>query len=150
MSIFIENAQADLDVDLKELRRWAQLMLERLDYAEFTLSIRLVTNNEIQQINCDFRDKDKPTDILSFPFYPDLIAGDRIVLQEGDEAELGDIAISVARVLADAKDLGVTFEQRLQRLLAHGIAHLLGHDHQTDTEYEFMKPVEDDLLACLK
>jgi probable rRNA maturation factor len=107
-------------------------------------------NAEIQQLNRDFRKKDKPTDILSFPFYPDLAAGDRIILDDDDESELGDIAISVERVITDAKDLNVTFEARLKRLLAHGIAHLLGHDHETDDEYALMKPVEDNLLAsCL-
>jgi probable rRNA maturation factor len=147
MTLFIENNQNKIPTDVQWLESRATEMLTILDYQHLGLNIRLTDNKEIQEFNKKFRDKDKPTDILSFPFYPDLKAGERLELSEFDEPELGDIVISLERVQTDADELGVTLKTRLERLLAHGIAHLLGYDHQTDLEHKVMLKLENQLMS---
>ncbi len=71
-------------------------------------------------MNLSFRGKDYATDVLSFP------AG-------GDDAFLGDIAISLGRARAQAREFGHTIEQEVQILMLHGVLHLMGHDHETDS-----------------
>lgn len=147
MPILIENLQNTAALDLHMIEQHIERMLEIAGYKELVVSIRLTDNKEIQTLNKQFRGKNAPTDILSFPFYPELRAGERLMLSEDDEPELGDIAISVERAQKDAQELGVPFEQHLTRLLAHGIAHLLGYDHETDGEYQQMAAFEKKLLA---
>jgi len=78
----------------------------------------LVTSDgELRRLNREFRGKDVPTDVLSFP-------------SEG--GRLGDIAISLGRARAQARQFGHTTEQEIQILLLHGVLHLLGLDHETD------------------
>ncbi len=81
----------------------------------------LITNDEeIQQLNAQYRDKDQPTDVLSFPL-------------EDDEL-LGQIVISLQTAERQAAELSQSTEQELQFLFAHGLAHLFGHDHQNAEE----------------
>jgi len=75
---------------------------------------------ELRRLNRDFRGKDYPTDVLSFPAEP---AG----------AFLGDIAISLGRARAQAREFGHTIEQEVQILMLHGVLHLCGHDHESDS-----------------
>jgi len=88
----------------------------------------LITSDaEMQRLNRDFRKKDKPTDVLSFP------SGDASADGNGDEARsLGDLAIDVPYAARKARQLGHPLERELKILLVHGILHLLGHDHEKD------------------
>ena len=147
MPIIVENLQDSIVIDTAMIEQRAQRMLDSLGYSNLLVGIRLTDDEELQQLNRDFRDKDHPTDILSFPFYPELKPGEHLELGPDDEPELGDIAISVARAKNDAKELGISFEDHIVRLLAHGIAHLLGHDHETDEEYEKMLELEKQLTG---
>lgn len=77
-------------------------------------------DTELRRLNRDFRGKDYATDVLSFPAL-------------GEDAFLGDIAISLGRARAQAREFGHTVEQEVQVLMLHGVLHLMGHDHETDT-----------------
>ena len=147
--IVIKNTVKKIDIDENILAQNAQKMLDSLGYSEFDLSIFLTTNRTIRAYNAQFRHKDKATDILSFPFYPELKPGERIVATHADEANLGDMIISLEYVLKDAANWGQTFEERMNVLLAHGIAHLLNYDHETEEEYEIMHIVEKKLLKSI-
>ena len=82
----------------------------------------LVTGDaELRRLNRDFRGKDYPTDVLSFPSEP-----------RPSGSGLGDIAISLPRSRAQAREYGHSAEQEVQILMLHGVLHLLGHDHETD------------------
>lgn len=148
--VSIKNRQRAVAVDTKQLKKDAQIVLKDLGYSDYDLGILLTTNKTIHQYNKQYRDKDKPTDILSFPFYPDLKAGERISAQTDDEKNLGDIIISPEYVQTAAAELGVSFDERMQVLLVHGICHLLGYDHIEDEDYEVMKKEEERLLKILK
>lgn len=147
--ITIKNTQRKFLIDTARLERQTRLLLSYLKYSDFDVGIWITTNRTLQKYNAMYRGKNKPTDILSFPFHPHLKAGDPIVPASEDEKNLGDIIISAERVMYDAQDLEVSFEQRLERLLVHGITHLLGYDHVTDEDYRHMNRVEESLLQYL-
>ena len=83
------------------------------------VSLVLAGDRLLRRLNRDYRKKDRPTDVLSFP-------GD------GGEAGLGDVVISVETAERNARDLGRTLGQELDVLALHGFLHVLGHDHETD------------------
>lgn len=101
------------------------------------VSLLLTNNAEIQTLNRDWRDKDKPTDVLSFPSDP------------LDQPFLGDIAVALGVTRTDAEARPIELDQHLSHLLIHGLLHLLGHDHKDDTEAAEMEALEVAALASL-
>ncbi|MFA6263822.1 MAG: rRNA maturation RNase YbeY [Candidatus Babeliales bacterium] len=147
--ITIKNSQRSIPVNISHLRTAVERMLEHVGYADFDLGILLTTNATIRRYNKQFRHKDKATDILSFPFYPELKAGKRIKAQTPEEKSLGDLIISVAYAKKNIpQDLNL--EEYLIYLCAHGIAHVLGYDHETDAEYDRMQKFEKKLRSGVK
>jgi rRNA maturation RNase YbeY len=104
------------------------------------LSLLFVGDEEIQVLNCEYRGKDKPTDVLSFS----QVEGAGLV-----HPSLGDIVISLDTTRAQARRFGVTLDAELLRLLIHGILHLLGYDHEKvpAREAAAMRRLERRLLA---
>ncbi len=147
--ITINNRQRKIKINLKKLSSDAHAALELLNYHDFDLGILITTNASIRKYNATFRHKDKPTDILSFPFYPDLRPGERIKASADDEKNLGDIIISAEYVAHQIKGTGATLDERMLVLLVHGIFHLLGYDHITDAQYAQMRRKELGLLKEL-
>lgn len=88
-----------------------------------SISVLLADDEEIRRLNREFRGKDKATDVLSFP------AGDA----PGRTKVAGDLAISVETAAREAETLGHSLETELRVLLLHGVLHLAGYDHETDT-----------------
>lgn len=109
------------------------------------LSLLITTDPHIQELNRDFRGKDKPTDVLSFP-----------QLEEDDigpsPISLGDVVISLDTALAQAKSIGHSAGDEVLRLLVHGILHLLGYDHENVPEEDVkeMQRLEDEIFDKLK
>ena len=113
-----------------------QRVLEgRRDEAELT--IRLVDEAESQQLNREYRGKDRPTNVLSFP--ADLPA---VV----ESPLLGDLVICAPVVLREAKEQGKTVEAHWAHMVVHGVLHLLGYDHQNEQEAAEMEGIEAALL----
>jgi probable rRNA maturation factor len=149
--ITIKNTQRKIKIDEKHLQKIAKTMLHALNYDDFDLGIWLTTNKTIHHYNKTYRGKDKPTDILSFPFHPDLKPGERIRVNSPEDKNLGDLIISLEYVKKDAPaQWNRTFDEQMVVLLAHGISHLLGYDHETDKEFAVMQKVEKKLLSALK
>jgi len=144
--ITIRNNQRKISLDIDRLKNDAQKIINALDYTDYDLGILLTTNKTIQKYNRDFRNKDKATDILSFPFHPELKAGERIKPQTADDKNLGDLIISLEYVQKAAQELDEDFYAHLQMLLVHGICHLLGYDHIEDEDFEVMQKKEKELL----
>lgn len=147
--ILIKNRQRKIICDEKKLKVDVQKILDTLNYSNFDLGIWLTTNKTIQKYNKKYRKKDKPTDILSFPYHPTAKVGEHIKVKTEDDKNLGDLIISLEYVKKDAQQLGTTFEKRMQRLLVHGICHLLGYDHIKDEDYKVMYKKELFLLKKL-
>lgn len=148
--ILIKNTQRSIFVDVKKLQNDIEKILHSLGYDDFDIGIWLTTNKTIHKYNRDYRHKDKPTDILSFSFYPGLKPGERISAKNSEDKNLGDLIISVEYVQKAAKEFQQTLEQRLQILLVHGICHLLGYDHERDEDYKVMQKKENFLLKKLQ
>jgi rRNA maturation RNase YbeY len=144
--INFKDSQRSIKIDAAQLIKDAQTFLTALGYEDFDLGIWITTNATIKKYNRDYRQKDKPTDILSFPYHDTLKAGKRIKVSEPEDENLGDLIISAAYVKKDAVRLGISFERRMRRLLVHGICHLLGYDHIKTSEYKVMLAKERELL----
>ena len=117
--------------------------------ATVEVSIRLTTDGEVHALNRQYRGKDKPTNVLSFPMVqPDLID---TVSQNSDDGELllGDIVLAHGVCVAEAAERGISAEDHASHLIVHGTLHLLGYDHMTDDEGDAMEAIERDALATL-
>ncbi len=113
------------------------------------ISVRLTSDDEVHTLNRQYRGKDKPTNVLSFPMVqPDLI---ETVSQNTDDGELllGDIVLAHDVCAREATERGVTIEAHATHLIVHGTLHLLGYDHLTDDEGDAMEAIERDALADL-
>ncbi len=126
----------------------AQQALDTLGYGDFDLGIWLTTNATIKKYNADYRNKDKATDVLSFPFHH-IAPGTKIEPLNDDDKNLGDMIISIEYVQAATKKLGTTFEKRMHRILIHSICHLLGYDHMQDDEFAVMIKKERALAKAI-
>jgi len=147
--ILIKSRLRSFSIKIELFKKDVQKILDRLGYSDFDLGILLTTNKTIRRYNKEFRNKDKATDVLSFPFYPDLKAEQIISAKTDAEKNLGDIIISLERVENDAKNLGIPFEKYLRRILVHGICHLIGYTHDTEKNYCQMQKKESKLLDLI-
>jgi len=113
------------------------------------ISIRLTTDDEVQTLNAQYRHKDKPTNVLSFP----MVQADLLdtIDQNSDDGEvlLGDIVLAYGVCAAEAEERAISLEQHAIHLIVHGTLHLLGYDHLEDREAEAMEAIEIDALAAL-
>jgi probable rRNA maturation factor len=111
------------------------------------LSVRLTSDDEVHALNSEWRGKDKPTNVLSFPMAEadDLDAGAR----PGPELMLGDIILARGICAAEAEDKGVPLEDHATHLVVHGTLHLLGYDHMDDDSAADMEGREVRALARL-
>lgn len=141
--------EVDEEKDIEDLiNKVTAKALEMQDVtADVELSVVITDNDSIQAINQEFRDKDMPTDVLSFPGYePEDID---VVKNADDLMVIGDIIISREKVIEQAEEYGNTFEREFAYLLVHGILHLLGYDHMQDDEKAVMREQEEKILAEL-
>lgn len=113
------------------------------------VSVRLTGDAEVRALNRDYRDKDRPTNVLSFP----MIAPDRLdsVATKSDAGELllGDIALAHGVCGAEAAERGIGIEAHATHLIVHGTLHLLGYDHAEEGPAEAMEQIERDVLSSL-
>ena len=136
----LEGWAAYLPTD-DELQHWATAALqERTEFTEPELTIRLVHNDESQELNSEYRGKDKPTNVLSFPFD----APPEVPIEL-----LGDLIICAPVVQAEASEQGKTPQAHWAHMVVHGCLHLLGYDHIKDDEAETMENLERQIMAAL-
>ncbi|SOC36328.1 rRNA maturation RNase YbeY [Ureibacillus acetophenoni] len=110
------------------------------------VSITFVTNEAIHEINRTYRDKDQPTDVISFAL-EELSDGEVEILGEDMPRVLGDIIISIDRTKEQAEEYGHTFERELGFLAVHGFLHLLGYDHMSAEDEKEMFSKQDEILS---
>jgi probable rRNA maturation factor len=137
------------------------------------VSIKLTDNAEVQALNREWRDKDKPTNVLSFPMleddaleqlrHPELVSGSYFLSEaekiktlkqvQGDDQEmemlLGDIILAYETCAAEAKEKNIPVAHHATHLVIHGMLHLLGHDHIEEDEAELMEALEVKALASI-
>lgn len=148
MKIILDNRQDDKEISevlLKKIERVIVACLEHEDYSDdYEVSLSFVTNDEIKDLNRDFRNIDKVTDVLSFP-----MLSDEDFDIEYEEYSLGDIVISVDRAEQQAIEYGHSFEREICFLVCHSMFHLLGYDHMQEDEAKEMHAKENYVLDSL-
>jgi len=116
--------------------------------AMIEIAIKLTDDAEVHALNRDYRGKDAPTNVLSFPMVqPDLL--DTIAEAGEPEVLLGDIVLAHGVCSAEAAQRHIPLDQHVQHLIVHGTLHLLGHDHQDDADAETMEALETAALATI-
>lgn len=121
------NQQRKIKIELGEFQKFAERAVSAVNEAKGKdLTVAFVSDRRIKELNNIFRDKNKPTDVLSFPYEPD-----RYDYLE-TENFLGDIVISVEQADRQSKENNLTLENEIKQLILHGILHLCGFDHETD------------------
>ncbi len=146
--IKIINKQRKIKINEKKIKKIIAAMLTKLGYDDFDIGIFFTTNQTIKKYNKQFRNKDTATDILSFPYHAGLKPGQKIVVKNPEDKNLGDIIISLEYAQKAAPEWDRSFDQHLIALLAHGIAHLLNFDHKTDAQAKVMEGVEARLIKA--
>jgi probable rRNA maturation factor len=117
--------------------------------ATIEISIRLADDEEVRTLNAQYRQKDKPTNVLSFPMIqPDLL--DTVTTNSDDgEVLLGDIVLAHGVCAREAAERGISITDHATHLIVHGTLHLLGYDHLGEDEAEAMEAIETDALTSL-
>ncbi|MCC7372112.1 MAG: rRNA maturation RNase YbeY [Chloroflexi bacterium] len=111
------------------------------------LTVTLVDDEEIRQINQQHRGIDKATDVLSFPLLEaDDEADGRFLLPPDVPRELGDVIVSYPRAVEQAEEYGHSVERELAYLIVHGVLHIMGHDHEAPDEQATMRAREEAAL----
>ncbi|MEK4633194.1 MULTISPECIES: rRNA maturation RNase YbeY [Bacillus] len=137
------SVSADALLEVEKLLQFAAEKEGVQDQAE--VSVTIVTNEEIREINRDYREKDTPTDVISFALEEE--GEDEVEIVGADMPPvLGDIIISADRTEEQAEEYGHSFMRELGFLAVHGFLHLLGYDHMTKEEEEEMFSKQKDLL----
>jgi probable rRNA maturation factor len=126
------------ELDAADLGRALALFLAALGRAGWGLSVLFADDATLRRLNREYRQRDRPTDVLSFGYGEEP--------GEGAAPLLGDLALSLDRAAAQARANGWNLRTEVLRLLAHGCAHLAGHDHATAEQERLMLPVEIALL----
>lgn len=156
---FEKEYDKDLGINYEEIAD--KVINAALDYEECPyeaeVSLTLVDNNRIHDINKEFRDMDRPTDVLSFPMVEYDDAGEFAFLEDEDdcfnpetgELMLGDIIISLDKVEEQAIAYGHSFTREYAFLIAHSMLHLMGYDHMTDDDASIMEAKQRAILDNL-
>lgn len=110
------------------------------------VTVALLSDADVQRLNRQFRGKDRPTNVLSFPATTGGLAPDADA-PPAEERALGDLALAYETVAAEALEARIPLLHHVAHLVIHGVLHLLGHDHETDADAERMESLETTLLA---
>ena len=155
-----EDTTVDFDFDSRQLAE--TVINAALDHEDFPyeaeVNLTLVDNEQIHRINKEYRQIDRPTDVLSFPLLSYETAGDFSGLEDETyenfnpdtgEILLGDIVISVEKVMEQAMSYGHSPKREYAFLILHSMLHLFGYDHETEQEREEMEARQRSILDDL-
>lgn len=143
---FLDETDEIRDEDMELLERLLNFAAEKEKVDNGSeLSVTFVTNDRIQEINREYRDKNRPTDVISFAM-EELGEGEIPLIGADMPRVLGDIIISVAKTKEQADEYGHSFRRELGFLAVHGFLHLLGYDHEEEAEEKKMFARQKELL----
>lgn len=143
--------ETTLTEEEKQALGWIEKVIQKAAEVEqlppVEVAITIVDNQRIQELNREYRGKDQPTDVLSFPLWePD----EEWILEEGEEyVALGDLIISIEKAKEQAEEYGHSLEREIGFLAVHGFLHLLGYDHETKEQEEEMFGRQEEILQKL-
>jgi len=141
----VQVACSDPDIPATaDIQTWISAAIEqsgRRPAADVEVAVRIVDAEEIQTLNRLYRDKDRPTNVLSFP------AGDIDGLPPEAGVLLGDVVVCAAVIADEAGAQGKALADHWTHMIVHGMLHLLGFDHENDAETAEMEALETEILA---
>ncbi len=161
MTLYFEE-EGDIFLPFEWKKLAERVVRASLDYIgcpyEAELNLLLTTDEEIRKINEEFRNIDRPTDVLSFPAIEYTKPGDFDILSasleffhpETGELLLGDIVISKEKVIGQAEEFGHSTEREFAFLIVHSVLHLAGYDHISEEERTVMEEKQEEILTRLK
>ena len=144
MAVLIDNKQSNVKISPAAIQQTAQAVLNALDCPEGELSIVVVNDRQIADLNRRYLNREGPTNVIAFP------------MRDGDFSDitpelLGDVVISVETTEKERISAGITFKERSNQLLVHGILHLFGYDHETNEKEALeMEAKSDALMKTLR
>ena len=134
MPVYITDETTDTSLNISHINKVAGQLLELCKLSDSELSILLVKDSRMAELNETYRHKAKPTNVLSFPMSDE---------QSAEDGLLGDIVISVDTARREAQQNKITLHSRVTKLLIHGLVHLLGYDHErSEKDYLLMEEKE--------
>lgn len=162
INIFLENTYEEYKIDEESLynscKKIADYIFAQKSIIEKSclkdliennvfFDIVLMNNEEIHRINRDYRQKDNPTDVITFALFADAPKEEQFVFD--NEIHLGEMMISLDKIEEQAKENNVSFNDEMYYIIAHGILHLLGFDHLTENDYNYMVDVQNKAKAIV-
>lgn len=154
MKIFIQNQQDKVDVDQHISKIIEESIVNTikvfLEEENFEISVLIVDNNFIKELNKNYRNVNKETDVLSFPIFEfknGKLLEDIVIME--DEIPLGDIVISIEKAAQQAEEFGHSLEREVAYLTVHSVLHLLGFDHVGDDDRKVMREYEEQILQSM-
>ena len=150
LKLYFSNEQQKIKISFRMRRLIAKAVSEALKQEDFRyfaeISVSFIDNEAIHKLNLQYREKDKPTDVLSFPIWEKGELGDGSAF-DGHAVTLGDIIISAEQAKAQSEEYGHSLEREICFLAVHSVLHLLGYDHETSEEDErYMKQKQENVL----
>jgi probable rRNA maturation factor len=143
------DIQADVPDEVSDVEKFVSLVLEgagKFMKKPGSVSVVLVTDETIHELNRSFRNVDRPTDVLSFS----MLEGDDVLPEmEGVPSVLGDIVVSIPTAIRQAGDYGHSFKREFAFLLVHGFLHIIGYDHQDEEHEQEMFGLQEQILDSL-
>lgn len=142
MEIYINNQQSKVEIgdDINSiLKELINFVMSKEQIKDYELGVTLVDDTAIRELNDKFRNKNVPTDVLSFPLSEDDVLSE-------DSFVLGDIVISLETAQRQACEYGHSLVREMAYLLVHGIYHVLGFTHDDDETKEAMRKKEEEVL----
>ena len=141
MPVEVVRRDGGKEFPARRLKKVALAILDLVGQKNTELSVALIGDREMQQLNAQYRGKDYPTDVLSFPVETAVPLSTPL---------LGDVIISVDKAAAQARELRRTLDNEMITLLIHGIVHLMGYDHERSAQdAKIMTRLEKKILGQL-
>ncbi|MBP9695477.1 MAG: rRNA maturation RNase YbeY [Candidatus Magasanikbacteria bacterium] len=129
-----------VDISRKEIEAVVFAVLSRIGRKGEDVSVHCIGDRRSQTLNRHYRGKDKPTDVLSFA------ASEGKALKRGLSGDLGDIFICIPQIRRQARQYGISSQEEMIRMLAHGVLHLAGHDHLREREAKIMFGIQEEIV----
>ena len=141
MPVEIVGRHRAKDLPIRKLKALALRILQLTGHENFELTVGLIGNAEMRRLNAKFRNKDYPTDVLSFPAQQNLPGAIHL---------LGDVIISFDKAQQQAKERSRSLQEEVVTLLIHGVVHLLGYDHErSEKDARIMGRLEKKIYRAL-
>ncbi|MBT2636501.1 MULTISPECIES: rRNA maturation RNase YbeY [unclassified Bacillus (in: firmicutes)] len=143
---FLDEINELSEHEISEIEKLLNYTAEQENVEEGSeLSVTFVSNERIQEINREYRDKDRPTDVISFAL-EEMGEGELEIVGEGIPRILGDIIISIPKAREQAEEYNHSFMRELGFLAVHGLLHLLGYDHMNEQDEKQMFDRQKEIL----